>query len=240
MTAPFPPPSLMSRVSGLTSNDQFAQHGSEFMTALEQASPIPLFSYGDILDFGVGCGRLARLFADFRGRYVGVDVDQELVRWCGDALPWVEPVVSAPRLPIPLPDAQFDCIISISVFTHLNEADTHFYLSELQRLAKPGCYLFLTVHGHRAIDRARAERMIFDMLVIPEGSVAVTETAMRETGFKFIIQPQGHLTSENYEYGITFVGRKFIETAWSKYFDVIAIHSGAIHDFQDIVVLRRR
>jgi hypothetical protein len=48
-----------------------------------------------------------------------------------------------------------------------------------------------------------------------------------------------HLASEAYEYGITFVSPSYIEQHWSHYFEIERVIRGAIHDFQDIVVLRR-
>jgi len=74
----------------------------------------------------------------------------------------------------------------------------------------------------------------------------------------FILQ-QGHLTTvgsdcadrllqrtvktvieEPYQYGITFIPEPYIFTHWAKWFHVVEIRRGAIHDFQDIVVLRPR
>ena len=51
----------------------FAQHGRDIYAALDAASPKPLRSFASVPDFGVGSGRLARLFTGFDGRYVGVD-----------------------------------------------------------------------------------------------------------------------------------------------------------------------
>lgn len=36
------------------------------------------------------------------------------------------------------------------------------------------------------------------------------------------------------------MGADYINKIWSEYFDVIDVRQGAIHDFQDIVTLRRR
>jgi hypothetical protein len=69
----------------------------------------------------------------------------------------------------------------------------------------------------------------------------------------FILQPSGHLTTlvdaklrpgkviaEPYEYGITLLPEAYVRTHWSRWFDVVDYRSGAIHDFQDLVVLRPR
>ena len=101
MAAPFPPSHLMQRVSGLTSERDFAKHGCDLFDALSSAAPKPLFEFRSILDFGVGSGRLARMFKNFEGAYYGVDVDHELVDWVASALPWVVAFATEPRAALP-------------------------------------------------------------------------------------------------------------------------------------------
>lgn len=234
--APFPPRQLMQRVSGLTSPSDFASHGKDIFLALSSASPTPLSAYNNILDFGVGSGRLARMFKGFKGQYTGADIDHELLDWAGMKLSWVTPLPTTPKAKLPCVDASFDAVISISVFTHMSEADSLFYLEELHRVTKPGGKLFLTVHGERALKRAETEKPIFDMLSVPQPGMEIARARM--PGFTFILQ-QGHLTSESYEYGISFTGEDYIRSEWSKRFQVDRVVSGAIHDFQDIVALTR-
>jgi hypothetical protein len=81
---------------------------------------------------------------------------------------------------------------------------------------------------------------VLQMLAMPPGGLDAARAAWRaDAGFVFVRQ-EGHLTSSAYEYGITFISMAYIKQRWSAYFDVEAIAVGAIHDFQDIVVLRRR
>ncbi len=234
----FPPTRLMERTCGLTSREDFEAHGEEILRALEAASPRPLTTYDSILDFGVGCGRLARMLPDFKGRYAGADIDVEALKWTSSNLRWVEPVLLLPCNPFPLRPGQFECIISISVFTNFNENDARFYLSELKRMTKPGANLFLTVHGERALERTRAEQRLADMLCLNSTALDYTASKLKRNGFHFV-KLNDHLMSGAREYGTAFVGRKHIEAVWSNYFEVVEIRSGAIHDFQDIVVLRR-
>lgn len=234
--APFPPRQLMERVSGLTNPSDFASHGKDIFLALTAASTAPLSSYSSILDFGIGSGRLARMFKGFKGQYTGADIDHELLEWAGKQLPWVNPLATTPKAQLPCPDASFDGVISISVFTHMSEADSLFYLDELHRVTRPGGKLFLTVHGEKALKRAETEQRIFDMLSVPRHGIETARARM--PGFTFILQ-QGHLTSEAYEYGISFTGEDYIRSEWAKRFQVDRVISGAIHDFQDIVALTR-
>ena len=236
--APFPPPPLMHRVSGLTSPGDFAQHGCHFFQELQKASPIPMSGYRSILDFGVGSGRLARMFKGHSGEYVGADVDAELVSWVSSHLPWVAGVVTRPKERLPFEDGRFDCVISISVFTHMNDQDCKFYLRELHRITQPGAMLFLTIHGDRAVERAGMEQTVLKMLAMSDSEVEETKDLLKTTGFSFVAQ-QSHLASSDYEFGETFMSQELIDSRWSMLFDVVAIRSGAIYDFQDIVVLRR-
>lgn len=240
LVAPFPPLDRVQITTGLKDLTAFASHGYDIFTALNNASPKPLPSHHDILDFGVGAGRLARLFKGFRGTYTGVDVDGYNAAWVSRALAHVRAVHTTPRKPLPLPADSFDLIVSISVFSHMNERDQFFYLSELARVAKPGATLLLSTHGDRALARAVAEPAVFDMLQVPRRAVMKAHDTFAEEGFQFIRQWRGHLNNLFYAYGITFISEAYIREIWARTFDVIDVKSGAIHDFQDIVVLRAR
>jgi SAM-dependent methyltransferase len=239
LIAPFPPPDLMQRVSGLTQQKDFAQHGKDIFLALSRASPKPLASFESILDFGVGSGRLARMFKGFKGRYFGADIDHELVNWTSSAMNWVSPMRTSSKEALPCPAAAFDLVISVSVFTHMNEQDSEFYLRELRRVTQPGATLLLTVHGERALERAETEAGILQMLGIERAGIDEARRRMQSPGFTFIIQPNGHLTTDRYDYGISFTGESYIESTWAKLFTVEKIDFSTIYDFQDIVVLSR-
>ena len=57
--------------------------------------------------------------------------------------------------------------------------------------------------GERALHRAETEPEIFKMLDIPSEKLRLTHDLFASKGFDFILQ-QGHLTTAEYEYGITF------------------------------------
>lgn len=240
VVAPFPPTDLMNTVSPVTEPRDFASHGCDFLEALSTVSPTPLNAFTDVLDFGIGPGRLARMFKGFQGRYTGVDVDARHLAWVSSALDYVTAIATEPKRPLPLADRRFDCIISISVFTHMNERDQIFYLEELARVARPGAILLITVHGERALRRAETDPSILTMLSVPEQAIADTRVRFPVPGFSFILQQEGHLTTSEYDYGITFISQDYVGRVWSRYFDVVRVSGGGIHDFQDIVVLRAR
>jgi SAM-dependent methyltransferase len=238
--SPFPPPALMHRTSGLSQDSDFAAHGAAILRALAAHSPEPLNSYRSVLDFGVGVGRLARMFKGCDGRYAGVDIDGLNVEWIKDNLPWVDVYKTEPLQPLPFPNSIFDAVFSISVFTHMNESDHLFYLTELRRVTAPGARLFLTVAGERVLKRAQDDPGVLEMLAMPPSAPNDARAALRDPPGFFFVRQEGHLTSATYEYGIAFISETYIQQCWLKYFDLENIALGGIHDFQDIVVLRRR
>jgi SAM-dependent methyltransferase len=237
--APFPPHHLMENVSGLTSEADFAAHGITIYQAIQNASPKPMAAFRRILDFGCGCGRLARLFKGYPGNMTGCDVDERHVEWINNNLSHMTAVRTQPNAPLPFAEGSFDAIISISVFSHLDEDSQKLYLRELARVSSDGACLFLTTHGERALRRALGEERIFRMLDISAASLTQAAAGMRDGHYNFILQ-NGHLTSATYRYGITFIPESYIRRVWSEFFEIVSVVGGAIHDFQDITVLRKR
>jgi SAM-dependent methyltransferase len=99
-----------------------------------------------VLDFGVGYGRILRLFVkdvDPANLY-GVDVDRSIL---DDAtrlgvegtLLQIEPIDT-----LPFPNAFFDIAYAFSVFSHLPPDYAHHWLNELMRSIRPGGLLLIT------------------------------------------------------------------------------------------------
>lgn len=237
-TAPFPPTDLMYHTTGLDRDRDFAQHGADILKALSAASPKPLNTLEAVLDFGVGVGRVARYFKGFSGRYAGVDIDEANINWVSGHLPWVEGMVTEPAKPLPFGSATFDGVISISVFTHIDRSTTDFYVDELYRITRTGGLLFLTLHGERALQRALVDEAVTRLVGIPHERLALAQANLAEAGFDFVEQ-YTHLTREEYRYGTTFVSQAGAEAIFGRRFQVRAFVPGAIHAFQDLIVLER-
>lgn len=248
--APFPPAELMSNVSGLRSERDFAAHGAHFYAALTKAASRKLTEFGTVLDFGCGVGRLMRLLKGHPGRLHGCDIDPRHVAWISSNLAFCETRLSRVSPPLPYSDAMFDAVISISVFSHLNELSQHEFLADLARVTRRGATLMLTIHGDAALRRARSESQIFDMISVPQEAFDSAVEAYERGRYAFILQ-QGHLTrnpedsksqsilADAYEYGITFIPRPYLRDHWTRDFRLREIVDGGLHGFQDIVVLER-
>jgi SAM-dependent methyltransferase len=110
-----------------------------------------------ILDFGCGCGRLARKLIQQDPRpqhYVGLDLHAGMINWCTENLapraPGFEfhhhdvlygafnPGADKPlHRPLGLGDTRFSLAVAISVFTHLTQMQTEIYLAELAAVLEP-------------------------------------------------------------------------------------------------------
>jgi SAM-dependent methyltransferase len=163
---PVPAPRLRVLVARRSSVTAFLDSGAMEAQAISElvarhGSPIEEMS--SILDFGCGCGRIARNWAGLGdGRVFGCDYNRELVLWCQHNLPFMDARVNASLPPFPF-DRRFDLIYAVSVFTHLSEAALEAWLGECRRALSPDGILLFTTLGQRYADRlSTSERRAFE------------------------------------------------------------------------------
>lgn len=114
-------------------------------------------AFRSVLDFGCGCGRLARQMMQQSprpDRYEGLDLHAGMINWCSTNLTPLAPsfrfqhhdVLYAGFNPgegkplhdrLPFGDDQFSLIVSVSVFTHLTQDQAEAYIAELARVLQP-------------------------------------------------------------------------------------------------------
>lgn len=192
--------------------------------ALRRATGGGFAEHPRILDWGCGSGRVARHLLSHR--VTGADVDFDNVAWCRDNLPGARFELLPLRPPTQLPSESFDCIIGVSVLTHLREADQHAWLAELQRLLRPGGIALLTFHGEASGVLAglnQDEWRHVERHGIYDRANRVYDAALAESDY----------------YRDTFHSVRYVRREWRKYFDELA-HLAAAVFHQDLMVLRRR
>jgi len=145
-----PPARLMIQVAGRTSPEEFLAGGAAARDVIGAAlarDGVAVGRLGALLDFGVGCGRVARHWSDAGGEVHGCDYNPVLVEWCRRNLPHVRTAVNRLEPPLPYADARFDLVYAWSIFTHLDEPRQHAWIAELRRVTRPGGHVLFTTHG---------------------------------------------------------------------------------------------
>jgi len=216
---PVPPPGLRARV-GLGSRAEFEFVGREgARQILHAVASAGIPALPDWLDFGCGCGRLARYLLETGDAhsYTGVDVDADQIAWAARNLSGRFSVIR-PDPPLELPDASFDVVMAISIFTHFNEDEQFAWLAETRRLLRPGGLLVATtlspeyapaVPGLTGEELARLEDRGF--LAVDHGASTFNEKS-------------------------TFHSRRYLEKAWSPHFRLRSHAARAFVSYQDLAL----
>lgn len=112
-----------------------------------QLSGISTTTSAKILDFGCGSGRVLRHLKSPSWELHGCDIDHQAIDWSSRALRSAKLQVCSVMPPLPYPDATFDAIFSVSVFTHFSPEEERAWKDELARVLKPGAVLIVTTMG---------------------------------------------------------------------------------------------
>lgn len=105
-----------------------------------------------ILDWGCGPGRVIRhlpaLLEGKNAHISGTDYNPRSIAWCRANLPGIRFEQNQLNPPLVFPDASFEAIYGISIFTHLSEKAHREWAAELMRVLKPGGILMVTLQGN--------------------------------------------------------------------------------------------
>jgi SAM-dependent methyltransferase len=174
--------------------ETFLQVGAQLARSVREAAALsgePIESLDSILDFGCGCGRVARHWATLDGPQVyGCDYNAELVAWCERELPFLRASRNDLEPPTGYPDASFDLVYAFSVFTHLTEPLQRDWMAEFRRILKPGGRLVISTLGEHSRERlSAAERERFDA-----GQVVVQRPRMAGDNVCTAYHPRSYVT----------------------------------------------
>jgi SAM-dependent methyltransferase len=195
---PLPPRRLMVRVAGTADAEWFLRSGRASYDAI--AAHVPPEGLHSVLDFGCGCGRVTRYWADFPGSVSGSDVSPEAVDWCRRNLPFARFEVNELAPPLLFADESFDLAYALSVFTHLTADLQLAWRDDMRRALRPGGYLLLTTHGRSYLPRLEArERAAFE-----RGELVVRWADVPGTNLCSAYHPEAYLR-ETFAHGFAFV-----------------------------------
>ena len=226
-------PPVEMRVSTIdnTDKDLYALSGMRVAADFAELSKKYGISVADsknLLDFGCGVGRVIRIWPLLTGaKLFGCDVVEPFVDWCRANITFAKFTLVNEYPPTPYEDNFFDVIYGVSVFTHLDEKHQNLWLSELHRIAKPGCILFFSFRGK-------------DWLTKRQPNLLQNKSCMQsldEKGIAYIRTDQWREYFQDFYQG-AYHTETYIKENWSKYFkikDIILTGNLAIN--QDLAIL---
>jgi SAM-dependent methyltransferase len=248
----FPAAELQRNTTGLDGEAGIRQafHFYQDIHRALEKSGSKLGENSKVLDFGVGWGRIARLFLrDIRlDSLYGIDVDSTFIDITAHSFGGGNFSVCNPFPPTEFADASFDLISAYSVFSHLSEDAFKAWLSEFARILRPGGHLAFTTRHESFLDYCAWAATQQDL---PQGYTRALgelfpdiESARRKFRDGSIL----HATSVGVSgggprtqefYGETFIPRTYVErTCRGKFTLVLESFDSARYD-QVCFVLRR-
>jgi len=192
---PLPPARLRLLVDGRSGDpDHFIRIGGQMSDSIRAAvagSGTAIEELGAILDFGCGCGRVARHWAGLEGPEVhGCDYNAELAGWCRRSLPFLRVARNEVDSPTDYESESFDLIYALSVLSHLSEPLQHLWIAEFRRLLRPGGLLVISVLGEAVVQRlTEDERDRFD-----RGELVVERPRMAGHNACTAYHPRGYVS----------------------------------------------
>jgi len=238
-------PSEATQTQFVGSSNEHAMHEGfnffHYVKAYASALGWPVTCNSKILDFGVGWGRIIRVFAKEvpPENLYGVDVDPDILKQCElNGIPGRLSVID-PVGRLPFEDDELDVVYAYSVFSHLPENVHRHWIKEISRVLKPGGVFVSTVENHRFVEGLTDPEQIAksDWLRYVSGLAGdVTSLLARYRNGEYIYIPSGGGDYRPSEvYGDSIVPEKYINRVWSDYFHVRSYRDDA--DFWQSVVV---
>jgi SAM-dependent methyltransferase len=181
-----------------------------------------------ILDWGVGCGRVAMHMAIHSNLAIqGIDIDKDNIQWCTDNLPVGTYSLVDPFPPTDLEDQSFDLIYSCSVLSHLTQSAASAWVNEIKRILRQGGIALLSFNGISNSASYLSKR--------PEEFLDV----IRDSGFfdgDTCKELDGYIPDINY-YRATFGTDKFWTDLFREQFTLLGVEYSAVSGHQHFAVL---
>lgn len=191
---PLPPTDLVFAVTASRDLGVFVDTGRAAQAEIQRAAEevgLSIERTGAILDFGCGCGRVLRHWADVvpAGVLHGSDYNARAIAWVSAHLPFVRAGTNRLAPPLEYADGTFDLVYALSVFTHLTLELEAQWLRELERILKPGGVLLLTLQGDGYRGKFTAEeRAAYDA-----GHAVVRQESLAGTNWCATFHPEPYV-----------------------------------------------
>jgi SAM-dependent methyltransferase len=219
---PLPPRGLLRSVQMTPYIREYLEVGRKSAASIGAALELGGLGPGDrVLDFGCGLARTLRSLVGTDWQLRGCDVDAAAIAWSASAFPEIGFAVNSPQPPLPYPDADFEAIYAVSVFTHFDRDAQSAWMREMARCLADDGMLLVTTMGPHALGG------------FPNLDTAERRSELREEGFSYV--PGGDRFNDNGAFhtpeGLArLAGADFSLESWQ---------SGGLDGFQDLAILRR-
>jgi SAM-dependent methyltransferase len=185
-----------------------------------------------ILDFGCGVGRsLLPLARRHAALWHGCDVNNHAIAYLNRAAPEIKARVSLYEPPLPFPDDSFDCVISISVWTHLPIGMHLPWLAEIRRVLRRGGLALISTSGPYVMNVRRRRG--------DPGWEHLHPEDLLEAGVIYRAYKNPDLTGVTASYGLTAHDPAHVQRVWSTIMPVLKTSVRALESTQDLHMLTK-
>ena len=205
-----PPLETITKVQRRNKADRDAFFASGYRAVLNYQTELldygaPANRMSNILELGVGMGRLIIHYFPFEAKLFACDVTPEAVAWTRSKLQHrVQIHQTSNEPPLPYADGMFDFVYANSVFTHVPCSLIDPWAAELKRIVRPGGILIFSVLDANHYLRDIPYREFHRHYQVP--------------GCRDWYQDRG-VRMRNY------LDRSFLFSTWGKYFCVLELRS---------------
>ena len=221
----FPPDELQIATTGcagektLATSLCFAQLVCE---AIQATAGADFFVDAQLLDFGVGWGRITRSFLKEikQAHIVGLDIDAMLIDVCDTTFHGGGQFLQCNAFPpTTLSAASLDVVVAYSVFSHLSEDAFNAWLDEFARITRPGGFVAISTRDKSFLDYCESLQQRPDLdwyaKILSTLFDSFDEQRRRYDAGEFVFSTRGYPASarDGASYGEAWVGPLFVKKA---------------------------